>query len=370
MNMKISSYLLTVVVGVLLASCHSSEKSASVSVLKGYDSLSVSIDYPFLPSYSDYSGFIREGEIFVGGYNHLTHSFDFISLSGRKNFTLPLEKEGADGVLPVSAFCFQPSCIVLEDESGIISLSYEGKILNRLSFSSAELKNYSMKPSGVIPGSLVHLSAVSDRTMIPLFPRDLRATGLSSYSIGMEYDANSGQFALLPVGYPSGLVSQIQGFQSLLFPGITDSSDRIVYNFPCSAYIYIYDKLTHTTDSILMTSVDIPCELSPLSENDQNNSRNKYEFENVSARFLEPYYDSSSGKYFRFHYGLKSDVFDKNRQAGLVVMDEKDHSLREYRLPEWFSGQYIVAGGTVYMMYRNGEDDSFVSLARIDIKDY
>lgn len=153
---------------ILFISCSHSADSGKVNILEDYDSISVSIDYPLLNSYTKLSACKFNGASFAGGYNHLTHSFDFISLSGNDNFSISLDKEGADGVLPTSSFCFNPSCVVLEDESGIIAVSYKGKVINRIPYSSIDTKKYSMKPAGVTMGGLTNLSVAESDVTIPL----------------------------------------------------------------------------------------------------------------------------------------------------------------------------------------------------------
>lgn len=353
----------------LLLSCSHSDDSGKVYTLDNYDSISVVIDYPLLNSYTKLSACKFNGASFAGGYNHLTHSFDFVSLSGSDNFSISLDKEGADGVLPTSSFCFNPSCAVLEDESGIIAVSYKGKVINRIPYSSIDTKKYSMKPTGVTMGGLTNLSVTESDVTIPLYPINVSSENLSTYNIGMEYNISENKLSSIPVNYPSRLVSQIEGFQGLVFPGISGYHDRILYNFPCSSYIYMYDRHSGVTDSINMTSMEIPAELSPLDTKSLKNPRKKFEFEGLSPRYCEPHYDSNSGKYFRIHYGPKSNMFDKKRSIGLIVMDGNRRSSREYRFPDNFSEKYIVMDGIIYIQYKNPSDENHIQFAKVEIKD-
>ena len=74
---------------------------------------------------------------FAAGYNHLAHSFDFISLSSSDNFFISLDKERANGCLPTSGF-FKPISAVLENESGIIAVAYKSKVINRIPYPSID----------------------------------------------------------------------------------------------------------------------------------------------------------------------------------------------------------------------------------------
>ena len=363
------NYLLFSLLCLLLFSCSHSVDSRKVCTLDSYDSISLNIDYPLLNSYTKLSACKFQNAPFAGGYNHLTHSFDFISLSGSDNFSIALDKEGPDGVLPTSSFCFAPSCIVLEDASGIIVLSYEGKIIYRIPSSYMDSQKYSMKPTGVSMGGLTNLSVTESDVTIPLFPVNVCSENISTYNIGMEYNLSENKLSPIPVNYPSQLISQIEGFQGLVFPGISGYPDRILYNFPCSSSIYVYDRQSGITDSISMSSVEIPAELSPLDANSRKNPRKKFEFQGLSPRYCEPHYDPISGKYFRIHYGPKSDMFDKERSIGLIVMDGNSRSSREYRFPNNFSEQYFVMDGIVYIQYKNPSDESYIHFAKVEIKD-
>ena len=218
-------------------------------------------------------------------------------------------------------------------------------------------------------GGLTNLSVAESEVTVPLFPINVSSDNISTYSIGMKYNIPKNKLSSIPVNYPSRLVSQIEGFQGLAFPGISVYSDRILYNFPCSSHIYVYDRQSGVTDSINMTSLEISAELPPLDAKSRKNPRKKFEFEGLSPRYCEPHYDSTSGKYFRIHYGPKSDMFDKNRSIGLIVLDSDRSALREYRFPDNFSEQYFVMDGMIYIQYKNPSDDTSIRFAKVRIKD-
>ena len=62
------------------ASC-SQEVKHQVLELTEYDSISVDIDYPYLSNYTRLKPIVRNGELYVVGYNHYEHYYDFINLS-------------------------------------------------------------------------------------------------------------------------------------------------------------------------------------------------------------------------------------------------------------------------------------------------
>ena len=59
-----------------LASC-SQEVKHQVLELKEYDSISIAINYPYLSNYPHLTPCVREGELYVVGYNYFEHYFDY-----------------------------------------------------------------------------------------------------------------------------------------------------------------------------------------------------------------------------------------------------------------------------------------------------
>ena len=77
---------------VFYTSC-SKEVKHQVLELVEYDSISVAIDYPILSNYVRLVPYVRNGELFVVGYNHFEHYYDFVNLSGGKHFSVELSDE-------------------------------------------------------------------------------------------------------------------------------------------------------------------------------------------------------------------------------------------------------------------------------------
>ena len=67
-----------------LASC-SQEVKHQVLELKEYDSISIAIDYPYLSNYPHLTPCVREGELYVVGYNYFEHYFDYVTFARKDN---------------------------------------------------------------------------------------------------------------------------------------------------------------------------------------------------------------------------------------------------------------------------------------------
>lgn len=134
----------------ILCSCTKKEVQ-EVMQLRTYDSLSVTIDYPFLSSYGKLVECSLGDELYAVGYNRHLHSLDFMNLSGGENKVIEFQREGPDAMLSPISFCFTADNIVWEDASGLSVLSMKGMVLKRLSqkeLACPANKNL-MKPQGV-----------------------------------------------------------------------------------------------------------------------------------------------------------------------------------------------------------------------------
>ena len=338
-----------------------SEKSVNkVTSLVEYDSISVSIDYPILPAYSKLSSFVGDKAVYAVGYNHHLHSLDFVNFSGGKHHVVEFQREGADAILPPVAFCLIGDYIVWEDASGVVLLTLEGKVIKRFSLGSDG--EYLMKPLGVTNAALVNLYKGNDHVFSPMTSAEMN----ENVFIGKSLNLKNSALDFLPIKYPQEIVGMTNILGGLAFPNITDNGNRILYSFPCSSMVYVYDKKSEKMTSIDMKTYTIVNQLD-IEGFATMSPRKKFEAESTSARFGETYYSVNLGKYYRVHYGKKEHLFDKTRETYLMLFDENTGSSIEYLLPRHFSEQYMVLDDVIYFMYTN-DDDSIFKYAKIDLK--
>lgn len=346
-------------VACLLFSC--SEKPVNkVMSLVEYDSVSVNIDYPILPAYTELSSVVKDGTVYAVGYNHHLHSLDFVNLSGGKHYVVELQREGADAILPPVSFCLTGDCIVWEDASGIILLTMEGKVIKRFSLGNEGV--YLMKPFGVTNAALVNLYKGDGHVFVPMTSVEMDENTF----IGKALNLKDSTLDFLPMKYPQEIVGIAKTLGGLAFPNITDNGNKILYSFPCSSMVYVYDKNSGEMAGVDMKTYTIANQLD-VEEFNTMSPRKKFEAESTSARFCEVYYSDNLGKYYRVHYGKKERLFDKTRETYLVLFDKKTGSSIEYLLPRHFSEQYMVLDDVIYFMCIN-DDDSTFKYAKIDLK--
>lgn len=348
----------------LLAACmlfSCSEKPVNkVMPLVEYDSVSVNIDYPVLPAYSQLSSVVKDGTVYAVGYNHHLHSLDFVNLSGGEHRVVEFQREGADAVLNPQAFCVVGDYVVWEDASGLVLLTLEGKVIKR--FSLDDEGRYLRKPFGVTNGKLTNLYQGNGEVFVPMTSAEMN----ESVFIGKALDLKNQTLDFLPLTYPKEIADVAQTLGGLAFPCITGDGNRILYSFPCSSMVYAYDKDSKKIKPIDMKTQTITNALD-VEEFNTMSPRKKFEAESTSARFSEVHYSGSLGQYYRVHYGEKERLFDKTRETYLMLYDEKTGSTMEYLLPKDFSEEYIVVDDVVYFIYAN-DDDSTFNYAKIDLK--
>ena len=153
------------------ASC-SQEVKHQVLELTEYDSISVDIDYPYLSNYTRLKPIVRNGELYVVGYNHYKHYYDFINLSRGEHFSVKLQREGPDGVLTHGRFWVNEKGIVCQTHAGLVALDMQGKVQHRVPMEEllAPKEIYLARPRGSGLMNYDYAGSFESQCYIPLSP--------------------------------------------------------------------------------------------------------------------------------------------------------------------------------------------------------
>lgn len=349
-----SKLILSLLSLLLLTACSKDRKLVTEQI--SYDSLTIAITYPLQPEYVQYAAYVDGEKAYMVGYNHKSHSLDFISLSGTPCFYIELQREGADGVLPPTSFCVTNRQVVWLNSAGITVLDFQGKVLRRTALSEFRKTlggaEYSFKPGGVTSGGFSYLTASGGRVYIPLFSASPEAN-----AVGCLYSPEDGTVSLLPLAYPYEMVANKDLLGGLALPYIQPVGDKLLYNFPASSLIHVYEQ--GATKSFVLSGSDI-LEQPDAAALKNLSPRKKFEYESSAARCREVYYSPSLQKYFRVHYGTKTHFMDKNRPVYLTTCDTDGGNVKEYLLPPTVSGHYVVIRDTLYLACSpTATDDEF-----------
>ena len=339
-----------------------------------YEELKIEVDYPFLPYYDNVSLMEKDDIVYLGGYNSRIHSFDFISLSERElssNISVKLQKEGPEQIGSVSPFSFSDESILLNDIKSIKVISFQGKVIRNMDvdslFKSLGVENFSRKPLGVNPGGYqkVEYIATTNSFILPIIPSTDK-DDISNYSIGINIDINNDNSALFPSKFPSDLNENFKSYGGLIIPYINSFSDRIVYNFPYSSNIYVWDKESNSTSIINMASKTIDDKAPPMEK--EMRAKEKFEYEYKVQRFRDVHYSSSLKKYFRIHHSPKQKIFnDVPSRSYLMIYNIKNNSQKEYILPDNASSQYIFSDDILYVLCDEINEENEMRIFKIDL---
>lgn len=349
------------------ASC-SQEVKHQVLELTEYDSISVDIDYPYLSNYTRLKPIVRNGELYVVGYNHYEHYYDFINLSRGEHFSVKLQREGPDGVLTHGRFWVNEKGIVCQTHAGLVALDMQGKVQHRVPMEEllAPKEIYLARPRGSGLMNYDYAGSFESQCYIPLSPlkKDV------DVAIGKVYDAETRSLELLPVLYPEPVKALFQ-VGTLTMPRINASGeDKIIYNFPYSSKVYLYDRQTQETLVMDMPSQTVPNELD-MKEFDLSSWAEKGLKEMATSRFGWVHYSAKAEKYYRVHYSDRQGIGDleenRNRKIYLMVYDEKKRTIKEYLLPTEFSEIYFIHDDVLYFDF-DGTNDEVLTFAKIDLR--
>ena len=115
-------YLLFAII--ILASCNG--KKAFHNFEEGtlrYDTIAVSIDYPYLSEYTQHSAYVNHDTLFWSGYNHMTHSIDIFDITNQKTCqSIQLEKEGPNSIINVTNYIIKDTLLLFIDYQNNLNL--------------------------------------------------------------------------------------------------------------------------------------------------------------------------------------------------------------------------------------------------------
>ena len=344
----------------LLISCSETQQKTMFKETFEYDTLSIAIDFPYLSFYHTTALYAKENTLYWGGYNHLMHSVDIFSLTDRCAVeSIELEPEGPDAILKnrVSSFLFNDSLLIFRGYERDIKIMDRkdrticGKVVP---FSPEE--NYGLVYKGVLAGQFVgglNMRLCNNTVITPVYPEGESSMGdVLATSICLSDRC----VAHLPVSYPKEMEKDLSKFGSLTYPYLTVSSEKVVYNFPYSSHVYVYDINSGKTETFSLESERTGNRSEQKPQIDARDIQRNFEYECAALRFGETYYDKDTDTYVRVHYKEKDMPLDKE-VSFLMIYKSKTEEAFEYPLPSDFSTRYYVHGGNIYFQMRSSNDD-------------
>lgn len=362
-------YILVLLVVIALCSCTTTNGDMEERMV-AYDSITISIDYPYISDYVQVHPYERADTLFMLGYNHWTHSIDMIDVSTNlKHNSIRLEKEGNNGVYNINSLLGAQDFMVIMELSGLKQVSFQGEVLNNVPLldirDSLQLSSYSLMNKGVVPGNFRSFAynRQKNECYVPLTP--LSDGSFENFCIGAKVNLTDGSLSLLDCPYPAPynkINDNVGSYFHAQFSVLDE--DRIIFNFYGNSHFWIYNQNTSEVVRKNMPSRFTENETAfPLSSGDIKNS---FESEFTSLRFRTVHYVSSMDLFVRIHHAPKQDMLDKGNKHYLMLMSAKDDACVEYLLPSSFDGRYFVNGTCIYFLCR-GSSDAEIRLGIIDL---
>lgn len=351
--------------------CSNSQKHILKNDKLEYDTISVPIDFPYLSFYYTSSLYAKKDRVFWAGYNHLAHSLDVVDITHQKTIeSLSLDNEGPNAILKnqIGSFVFNDSLFVLKDFSNNLKFysRTDGAICRKVTLFPSD-EGWSSTYVGVLPGQFNNgfsMRLCGDTIVLPVFSKkenrmdDVIAISVNVRSFNVEH---------LNIVYPKEMKEDLGGYGSLTYPCLSMASDRIVYNFPYSSRIYSYLLDDNKVETLSLDSRMTRNQAVSKPDIEKRDTRRHFDYENMSLRFGEVYYDEKSDTYIRVHYDEKGSPFEEDKSY-LMFYNCKNQQITEYSLPSCFSTRYYVSNGVVYFLLKNNSDD-YLRFASINIED-
>lgn len=356
----LASYSSIICILLLLGSCSGTQQKSVFKETFEYDTLAISIDFPYLSYYHTTALYANENGLYWGGYNHLMHSVDIFSLTDQCVVeSIELEPEGPDAILKnrVGSFMFNDSLLIFrgyENEIKMIDRKYRTLYRKVVPFTPEE--NYRLVCKGLLPGQFEGGNAMrlyNNTIVTPVYPDgDPTMEDVLVTSVNL----NNGYVEHLPVSYPKDMEEDLSKYGSLTYPYLTVSADRLVYNFPYTSHVYVYNVKSGKTETFSLESGKTGNRSGQKPQTDSRDYLKGFEYESMALRFCETYYDEESGALVRVHHKEKVTPVDKEVSFLMVHKSETGETL-EYPLPSGFTTRYYVHGGNVYFQLNSGSDD-------------
>lgn len=351
---------------ILLSSCNNG-KTFNGAIDKGlrFDTMSIVINYPYLSSYTLHSSYVKLDTLFWSGYNHMTHCIDIFDLTNKKvHKTIQLEKEGPNGIINFSNYVLADTFLVFADYQNKISIfSIPNKTVYKRITPIPDSK-YRLCYNGLLSGtynSSISMRLHDNSLIYPIYPiKEQNADDI----LAVNLELPTCQYSNLPFVYPDEMIEDFSQYGSLTYISLMNYRDRIVYNFPYSSNIYIYDKISSQIKTIPLDSKITKNKSKKMTAPKRDYSE-VFKYEDETLRFRETYYFDKGNKYVRVHHNDINE--DPNiRETYLVTYDNTTLNMKEYKIPHSFSHIYFATNESLVFLL-NSSNDYELKFATVDI---
>ena len=249
-----------------LLCCNNKDESRSTSNIIKDEIYCVNVSSPqetdnlFLQAYS--SGICRstsaeiEGKSIFFGYNKKLHSIDMINLSEKKPFKqILLSKDGPNSVgLMIVGIAYYDGSIIVDDSYYYYKIDLNGKVLFKTSKSElldSLVKDYTFNkvmPIMWMGYRFLLLDPIKGEFTVTLYPFSNPDNSLPLYVAIVSADSWK-VTSLIKIPFPDFIKAEGDMYE-LNVLNAQPVKNKIVYNYPASSKIFVYDRITKALNVI------------------------------------------------------------------------------------------------------------------------
>ena len=324
------------------------------------DTVDIFIGVDYLESYTTLRNVVQHECLY--GYNNKEHTIDLFDLKERKPIKqISLEKEGANGIVYPHALTIHQDTVWIQTATHFFATDLDGKIIWRLDKKELDKQIdhsvYSFSSTGVTVCNFEDLVYDSNRQelVVPIYLLD--PFSLEKKQAVATIQVKEKKVTLLPIPFPETIIHDYYG--KLSTPQLLVKGDSLVYNFPNSAAIHIFNRkngeiTTHHIESEYTAN---------LSETIRENANATKILDHYlhALFFHKVQYDEKRGLYYRLHTDHSTDrAAFSNKETYLTIISSDFKKLKEVKLPANCYPFYVITDDGLLFQFMEGlKEDMF-----------
>ena len=358
--MKKLKYILFCLLLLIQSACKHDSDCKDILINVVSDTVNISIQEEYLETYTTLRNIVAQDLLYC--YNNKLHTIDIFELTKQKpEKIIHLEREGVDGVVYPQAITVYKDSVFIQNSTHYLIVNHNGKVIWKLA--KKELNNqlnealYSFSSTGLTICNFEDLVYDNNRRelIVPLNALEPTYLGNKNMIAAISIDTKTAQ--VLPLFYPETVTNGYYG--KLAVPQIFCKGDSLIYNFPNSSTVYIFDRNSEKVTTLNVESEYTDNQSEKIGTN--TNPRKLMDHFLHSLFFHKIQYDKERNLYYRLHTDRSSDrsAFS-NKDTYLTIMNERLEKISEIKLPMNIYPMYnITKDGLLFQFIEVLEEDTF-----------
>ena len=330
-----------------------------------WDTIKIAIDENYYGIYTMLSDVYKDK---LYGYNHKLRTIDVFDLSNRKAIqNIPLEKEGPDGIPLVDGYSVCGNEIIINGRTQYIIIDTTGKVKKKIQKKDLNVENTypgytieNIKPLLINNFIKSYYNCNTQEIIAPVYPTDIlnTETRYEGFCL-LKINSNTNTTTLLPIPYPD-IFKKGKYYGNLDDIQFCWRGDSIIYNFPNSSDVYIFNQANKEIKRIEASSKYT----SNISETLAFNSDRQQIMSHYlhSLFFHKITYDKYRDLFYRIHVSkCETNRFLEDRDMYLSIFNHKLEKIDEIKLPTSIYPIYNITEEGIMFQFLKEEDSDYFS---------